>query len=299
MKAVFGEYAAYTTPGGVRFQKDGKLISVKSVPPEVVQFLEGKVTGERGRVEPKQPDLYEKLEGKPAPTQHIQSEDTPTLTEIDVLERAKRPPEHLTMEDFADDPDFQRGLQEAENPAGTHPVPEVDPNFLESVSIHTAPIEDIARALYERFGLYTVYLGQLPNPDEINPLTGEGFTKYHLGIAYQAAIRAQNVGIKSPEANRAAIDQGRDASQNFHTDPVPATLGQARAANSFAFRTSVMGNKSTTATQIVHERDAEGNVRAVQVDVPVNGTSQHYDEREDEFLVEPNFSGKPVIRPDW
>lgn len=205
-------------------------------------------------------------------------------------------------------------LEPADNPPETFdtspslPIvkPMVDPDFLESVSIHTAPLEIIAEALYNRFGLYSVYLNKLPEADEINPLTGELFTKYHHGIAYQAAIRAQNTGIlnRPAETGRAQIDEGRKASEEFQVDAVPETMGQARRADSFAYRTSVGASQGTPTTQIVHERGADGELHAVQKEIQPgetglnNGARARYDKEEDEVIVEPQF-GKPVIRPKW
>ena len=186
------------------------------------------------------------------------------------------------------------------------PEPLIEPNFLETVSIHTADLKDIVRSLYERFGIYTVYLGQLPNPDEINPLTGEMFTKYHQGIAYQAALGAQNRGVldRKPEEGRRLMDEGRNASQNFAVDPVPQTIGEARRTNSFDYRTSVTGNEAVSATEIVHITDENGVVHAVQrpiqagEGVSANGAPSRFDEKEDELIVEPRM-GKQVIRPNW
>jgi hypothetical protein len=157
----------------------------------------------------------------------------------------------------------------------------VDTDFLESVSIYSAPIESIVQALYDRFGIYTVYLRQLPNPDEINPLTGEIFTKYHQGIAYQAAISALNRGVLDvpAEEGRKSIDQGRDASANFEKQlaPQPRTFGEARRANNFDYRTSVRGNNEIQSG---------------------SGQPQRHDNDEDEMIVEPRM-GVPTINPHW
>jgi hypothetical protein len=170
-------------------------------------------------------------------------------------------------------------------------------------------LKDIAQALYDRFGIYTVYLRKLPQNDEVNPLTGTAFTKYHLGIAYQAAIYAENQGLldKEPEALRKQIDSGRAASQNFETDPVPHTMAENRQANSFAFRTSVRGTQHVATTRIEHVVGEDGELHAVQVPVTqedgeanLNGAGQRYDREQDELIVEPPImGGKPIIRPNW
>jgi hypothetical protein len=305
-KEVFGEFAAYTTPGGIRFQHKNKLISEKAVPPEVVSFLRGKLDGQRGQVERPKPTpaelaaiRAEQLAPKPG------LEATPEKLEADAQDA-------LTPDDFDMPPTADEGagelpahIQKIEEPR-LDPSPVLDPSFIESVSIHTAPLEDIVEAIYNRFGIYTVYLRKLPEGDEINPLTGTPFSKYHLGIAYQAAIFAQNKGVLDlpAESNRKVIDQGRAASAGFKVDPRPTTMGEARRANSFDYRTSVRANEGTPTTEIVHITGEDGIVKAVQRVIPAgelgngNGAAQRYDTEEDERIVEPQF-GKQVIRPDW
>lgn len=343
-KAVFGEYAAFVTNGGVRYMKNNKLTSEKAVPPEVVAYLnknleqpkpeEQKPQPQFKRPTPEEsarlkaeslqvpPELQRTPEEMAAHTPDPVEETTPlTGDDFDTPDVASvgqvaALEEHIKQENevsaVADqiqehldsgDPEFHRGFAEASEQAS----PQVDPDFLESVSIHTAPLQDIVEALYNRFGIYTVHLGKLPEADEINPLTGEGFTKYHLGIAYQASIYAQNKGIlrRDPEGNRKAIDEGRTASAEFAVDPVPTTLGQARRENSFAYRTSPQGTQVQPRTEIVHERGADGELHAVQREIPegetgqFNGAHARYDKDEDEVIVEPVMGGKPVIRPNW
>jgi hypothetical protein len=317
-KVVFGEYAAFVTQGGVRFQKDKKLIGEKSVPPEVVAYLY-----KRLGVEPKAPKFAPPTEAEKAKLRAESLETPPELERTpEEMEAARNIPvevpqepapvvDPLTEDDF-DTPDEPLEPTPAEAPLPSEELPNkdaqvVDSTFLESVSIHTAPLEDIAEALYNRFGLYSVYLGRLPAADEVNPLTGETFTKYHLGIAYQAAIRAQNSGIlnRSPEVARAKLDEGRAASANMQVDPVARTMGDARRENSFAFRTSVRASDTNPRTEVVHEKGADGLMHAVQREIPAgetgisNGANAKYDKEEEEMLVEPNFSSKKVIRPDW
>lgn len=321
-KAVHGEYGAFTTKNTVRYQKDNKLISEKAIPPEVVALL-NKQLGYTPKEEPKAP-------GFPPPTEEQKAQLR--AESLQVPENLQRTDEEMALaaSDFEEQPELTeealRVVEEMMEPApqdatGTplprttaplrptvDPVGQIDPDFLESVSIHTAPIDSIARALYERFGLYSVYLGQLPEADEINPLTGEVFTKYHLGIAYQAAIRVQNRGIPlAAEDGRKAIDDGREASANFKDTfvPIPQTMADARRADSFEYRTSPQGTRSIATTEVTHETDENGVVHAVQREIPegetgkFNGARARYDKEEEEPLVEPNFGGKPIIRPNW
>lgn len=323
-KAVFGEYAAFVTNGGVRYMKNSKLTSEKAIPPEVVAYLNKNLEQPKPEEQKPQPQFAPptpeesarlKAESLQVPPELQRTPEEMAAHTPDPVEEA----EPLTPDDFdvppAPTPDVASPEPEptpeevphAPEPGEKLPDNVVDPDFLESVSIHTAPLQDIVEALYNRFGIYTVHLGKLPEGDEINPLTGEQFTKYHLGIAYQASIYAQNKGIlaRDPEGNRRAIDEGRAASANFQVDERPKTVGEARRMNTFDYRTSPQGTQGVATTEIVHERGADGELHAVQREIPegetgqFNGARAKYDAEEDQPIVEPVMGGKPVIRPRW
>ncbi len=329
--AQFGEYAAYMTPGGIRFQHNKKMVSRKAVPPEVVDFLSKKL-GVEEKPQAKHPMPTEEEKAK----LRAESLQVPPELERTPEEMAEhRPPAPVEEPPVPVDPlteaDFELPPvtdEEVEAVAAAGVIPQGDmpgvnvqehptdraaretredmSEFMEKVSIHTAPLEDIAQALYDRFGIYTVYLGRLPVNDEVNPLTAEAFTKYHLGIAYQAAIKAQSQGLlrQDPENHRRALDRNREAESNFQTDTPPQTMRDAREQNSFHFRTSVAGQRTEPTSEIVHEKGADGKMYAVRRDIPEgeigknNGANQRYDKEEDQLIVEPAF-GKKVIRPDW
>lgn len=309
-KAAFGEYAAFDTQGGIRFMKHSKLTSEKAIPSEVVAYLR-KQLGD----EPKQ-ELPPQKFAPPTEEQKKQLREE-SLKTAPELQRDELSPEDFEENYQPEEPSVPKPEVEPrpsnDEIIGAEIIDKgitgtpVDPDFLESVSIHTASLQDMVEALYNRFGIYTVYLQKLPESDEINPLTAENFTKYHLGIAYQAAIYAQNKGLldREPEVGRQRMDEGREAAKNWQVDQQPRTVGEARRANSFDYRTSPQGTRSEARTEIVHETDENGQVHAVQRDIPegetgqYNGARARYDKDEDEPLVEPNFGGKPVIRPNW
>ncbi|MCA9333581.1 hypothetical protein KC963_00880 [Candidatus Saccharibacteria bacterium] len=305
----FGEYSAFMTPGGIRFQHNKKMVSRKAVPPEVVAFLSNKLGV---KDEPKFPMPTEEEKAKlraeslqvPPELQRTDEQMAENRQHIEVSEQ-------LTDADFDVPPVTEEEIEAVASSAEVPTAPEVpnatlEPDFLEKVSIHTASLEDIAQALYDRFGIYTAYLGRLPVADEVNPLTTEPFSKYHLGIAYQAAIRVQSQGLlsKDPEIYKKGIEAGRDAHANFKVDEPPRTMGDARQANSFAYRTSVTSQRREPNTEIIHEKGADGKVHAVKREIPegeigsFNGASQRFSAQDEEILVEPQF-GKKVIRPDW
>lgn len=318
-KEVFGEFAAFTSRGGVRFSKNGKMTSENAVPPEVVAYLKDKIAKqpveEEATVPPVQkfpmPSEEEKArlraESLQVPDElklSPEEEAARALTGVPDNEEPLTPDAPLGADDFdAPDSAGDQPLPRADEPVA---LPEIDPSFLDSVSIHTAPLQAIAQALYDRFGVYTIWLNMLPQTDEVNPLTGETFTKYHQGIAYQSAIAANAKGLISPEAHRKAMDEGREASANFQQPFVepPRTLAEARQQDSFAFRTSAQGTRPASATRIEHVTDENGQVHAVQVEVPISehgGTARsRYDADEDEQVLEPPIFGtKPIIKPNW
>lgn len=313
-KVTFGEWAGFITKGTVRFQKNNRLVSESSVPPEVVVFIKKKL------IKPTPVEVAEAI---------IHNESVP-VTSTEVL-----PPKLGTVPDAIEVAQAQEILGDWNRqqtdpmaiamPTDTgsnleqapidEPIPEPQgdvADFMESVSIHTATLEDIALALYERFGIYSVYLRKMPVSDEINPLTGETFTKYHLGIAYQAAIRAQHSNVlNNPELGRVRIDASRIASESRRDAFVgaPTTLREAKEQDSFAYRTSVRGSSGygqpSGKGEMVNIQDENGEIRSARLDPnegsPSGMISVQPDGRFDldEPLAEPPFRGKKIIRPDW
>ena len=307
-KATFGEYAAFHTPNGLRFMKNSKLASQRAIPEDVVNYLK-KQLGENLEPPKSVPETPKYKRPSPEESARLKAESLQVPVELqrseEEMEAARPDEEPLTVEDFIDEYQPEE-VPHAPETGEIMPTPSVDPDFLESVSIHTASVFDIAEALFNRFGLYTVYLNRLPGADEINPLTGEMFSKYHHGIAYQAAIRAQNSGVlnRAPELGRQSIDENRHASANLPLDSQPVTMGQARRDNSFAYRTSVRASHSEPQTEIIHVTNPDGTVTAERREIPQgeigknNGAAQRFDKDEDQPLIEPQL-GKQVIRPDW
>lgn len=307
-KVAFGEYGAFTSPSGIRFQKDNKMIGKDKLPPEVVSFLTNKLEGApRNKPVPKFPMPTEEEKAR----LKAESMKVPDELKLTPEEEAMReaPREEPTDEEI-------EAVASSANSINTSALGEpidrevVDSDFMEQVSIHTASLEDMVEALYNRFGIYTVHLRQMPNADEINPLTGERFSKYHLGIAYQAAIRAQTQGIldRPAELGRASIDAGREAHKSFQDqfEPAPTTMGEARRANSFAYRTSSRGSKQVPTTEVVHEMGADGKMHAVQrqisedrIETTVNGARSVRHPDEEEPILQPKIGGAKIIRPDW
>lgn len=311
-KEIFGEYAAFDSGRGIRYQKNNKLVSVNEVPEEVVSYLNNKldVAPEPPKDKPRFPrpseeELARMREEslKPAPGLELTPEEE--------ARRAVTPPNEVLEHDEGDEdtPDYT-DIELSESAAGDMS------KYMERVSIYTAGIKDIAQALYDRFGIYTIYLNEVPQTDEINPLTGEAFTRYHQGIAYQALVKARGSGFfnRNPELAAQAVTEGRVAHENYqtaagdprHTDHSQPTDTNA-APDSFAYRTSPAANNEQQTHYIAHEPDpVTGEMRAVQRAIPnaaqhsgkVNNSRQRFDANQDEMIVEPQF-GQQVVRPDW
>lgn len=308
-KISFGEYSGYTTPGGVRFMKGGKLVKEDSLPPEVSSYirrkLEGTPRGEEGvgvrEDKIRQNDASGDAEGvaPPETTGKQPTETTEPITEADFDEPTDEQINQMGEELYPVLPLDDNGEPITPKPSPT----EVSPDFLEQVSIHTASLEDIAQALHERFGIYTVYLNKLPVSNETNPLTGEVFTKYHQGIAYQAALYARNKGIlkRNPELGRKSIDNEAKARQEFKNRT------PEQSEDSFAYRTSYDGQRPKPKTFIEHIVQEDGSIRAVRRDVETPpesegngaGVRRVNDLFGDEPIVEPKLGGNKIIRPNW
>lgn len=295
MKHTFGEYGAFTTKNSIRFQKDNKLVAEKDVPPEVVVFLRKKLDR----------PVEESSSPTPPPSPTLEPDGFPKQEPLEPM-TVEEAAQALDASDFDEpepgEPDPKEFVT-AEKPDQTMEQPDEMSDFVESVSIHTAELADIAEALYERFGIYTVYLQRPPASDEVDPLTGVPFTKYHLGVAYQAAIRARNTGVfaVNPENHRQAIEEGRKASENRRDqyDARPKTQGEAAKMNTFAYRTSVRGTQKKVDKEIVHT-EVDGVTRTERVESPSGTRTIMPDGRHDfdEPIAEPQLR-KKVIRPDW
>lgn len=293
MKVTFGQFTAFDTPGGIRFQENKKLTAEKNIPPEVVEILKKRLGQDTKQYERPSPEESAKLKEE--------SMKVPEHLQLSPEEEAQR--QETPIEEPLNESDFEEELPPDtvpdEQPADSGEVAAAE--FMEKMSIHSASLEDIAQALYDRFGIYTVYLDKMPETDEINPLTATQFTKYHQGIAYQASVYAKANGLlnRNPEAHRKSMDNARAAHENVKDSFYRPETPQQKA-NTFSNRTSVEGSKQPVATEIVHVTGEDGVTRAIQrpINTP-NGARSVSHPEEEEPLVQPRMGGKPVIRPNW
>lgn len=276
-----GEYSAVSTERGVRYFKNKKLFKKADLPPVVLQYFNDKFDS---LVE------AEEIEAPVAPAEN--SSETQENSEDSVK---------LTADDFTQPDATGEPLPRADEPVS---VSKVDSDYLETISIHTADIKDIAQALYERFGIYTVYLGRYPQPDEVNPFTAEPMSNYERGTAYQAALRVEARGLldKDPTILKKQLDDNIEAANNVRKSfsPVAGNIEEARAQNSFDYRTSVESTHANSAAELEHYTDNNGEVH-VRRSASGSTSRQVFDEdgEPEEPVLEPNLGGAPIIRKDW
>lgn len=153
-----------------------------------------------------------------------------------------------------------------------------------AVTIYDAPLKDIVEAMYERFGIYTVFLERYPLPEDVSPITGMMMTNYESGLAYQKQTYFLNNIAVDPKKNdferlRATALTTRTASVEYNermANQKPLTPAEERDTNSFDYRTGV-GNVQSSATMM--RPDGRFGM--------------------DEPIAEPNVRGEPTIRKDW
>jgi hypothetical protein len=288
-KTRFGQYGAFTTPsGGLRFQLitvvDGKektsLIKESSVPAEIVTQLERQLQAGEDQVVQPDPVVEEPkaFTPQPAPLAPTDFDDTP-----DVAPEQFPPEVNAPLNTEPERNEWGNRLDGVQDPA----LPPLDtvttPSApLEGTSIFDAPIEDMARALFERFGVYTVFLGRHPEADEISPLTAERMSNYDRGVAYQAATKALSQGKlgQSFETLRANQIRNKAGAQSAQLQPpAPVTPRRAGDGSSFAERTAVNFNGGENPNGVVAVADEEGELIATP---SINELNRN-----------------PLIRPRW
>ena len=100
----------------------------------------------------------------------------------------------------------------------------------EARSVDAVNLRVLVKALYERFGVYTVYLNKTPSREDINPLTGAIMNSLTLGQANQGFRVAQRTGTSwNPEAIKAQLEAARQ-SRTSDAAPLPQSSMAASQA---------------------------------------------------------------------
>lgn len=149
---------------------------------------------------------------------------------------------------------------------------------IDAVSIYSVPLKMLAEAMYSRFGVYTVFRGEMPEDEAISPLTARPMTAYQRGEAYQACRRA--IGQRDLEQDFEQMKVDRDSSvrtsqelrETFDKPTQILSLADHRRMDTFDSRTSLAAMKQST-------------------------MESTYREDTDEPVAQPTFG--EVIRPNW
>ena len=221
-KTVVTENGEQTTYGAtclthsIVFRKDGKAVKTEEVPIEVQQQLYATM-----------------LVGVRVP-------DTSSGREVEILEHSKQPPVDRTETPAAildtplgnqplyeasqplqpeinkvlenmPTPQYQSQEEEEDDLGFSEQAPEVDLMAMleeaERRSVDAINLKELVNVLYERFGIYTVYLNRTPKLSDINPLTGAVMNQLTLGQANQGFRNAQRMGTSwNPNTIRAQIN---------------------------------------------------------------------------------------------
>lgn len=264
-KANYENYQGFLTERGIRYRDTSlnKMVKTEDVPKEIRERLELEL---QMQVAPPAPaDLMD----EEAPELNTPIEGADTLSQDDFIPFGPGEP--------VPTPPFSLG-----EPTGLAVNAGLDVMPTE-FSIFDASIDDLAMALYERFGFYTVFLKKEPQDGDVNPMTGVPMTRYDRGVAYTAYNRMVMQGaIKDTadlEMQKLDTDNGRAVSEQYQSDP--ASFNRHRDNSSFAYRTSVEGANNHP------DGRPDSNMKS----------TRHPEE--EEMIAEPPLVAPPIIRPNW
>lgn len=273
-KLQYGNYSAWLTGDILRVACDNKLVRMETVPPDALRyFREAFDMDKRDAAREKAKALKTAQEtskpskgkvGRPKKQNAAQSLSEGNERNIAPSEE----PEVLPA---------PAPLPDEEVPAPT--APPQDANIysqedIDAVSIYTVPIAMLAEALHKRFGVYTVFRGEMPTESEVSPLTGQPMTAYQRGEAYQAARRAIAQGVLDMDFEQVKMDldgsqkASEELRETFDKPTQILSVEDHRRLNTFDSRTSMAAMKTRTYDDI------------------------------DEPVAEPNMMGE-IIRPNW
>lgn len=273
-KLQYGNYSAWLTGDTLRVACDNKLVRMETVPPDALRyFREAFDMDKRDAAREKAKALKTAQEASKPPKGKVgrpkKQNAAESLSEGNASELApSEEPEVLPA---------PAPLPDEEIPTPT--APPQDANIysqedIDAVSIYTVPIAMLAEALHERFGVYTVFRGEMPTESEVSPLTGQPMTAYQRGEAYQAARRAIAQGVLDVDFEQVKMDldgsqkASEELRETFDRPTQILSVEDHRRLNTFDSRTSMAAMKTRTYDNI------------------------------DEPVAEPNMMGE-IIRPNW
>lgn len=293
-KLQYGNYSAWLTGDILRVACDNKLVRMETVPPDALRyFREAFDMDKRDAAREKAKALKTAQEaskpskgkvGRPKKENATESLSVPSERKIESAPsmQSEPAPAQSVGSNVApsEEPEVLPApapLPDEEIPTPT--APPQDANIysqedIDAVSIYTVPIAMLAEALHERFGVYTVFRGEMPTESEVSPLTGQPMTAYQRGEAYQAARRAIAQGVLDMDFEQVKMDldgsqkASEELRETFDKPTQILSVEDHRRLNTFDSRTSMAAMKTRTYDNI------------------------------DEPVAEPNMMGE-IIRPNW
>lgn len=297
-KLQYGNYSAWLTGDILRVACDNKLVRMETVPPDALRyFREAFDMDKRDAAREKAKALKTAQEAsKPSkgkvgrPKKQNAAESLSEGNERNIAPSVETHQDKLAQSEPAqsvqsvpapsEEPEVLPApapLPDEEIPIPT--APPQDANIysqedIDAVSIYTVPIAMLAEALHERFGVYTVFRGEMPTESEVSPLTGQPMTAYQRGEAYQAARRAIAQGVLDMDFEQVKMDldgsqkASEELRETFDRPTQILSVEDHRRLNTFDSRTSMAAMKTRTYDNI------------------------------DEPVAEPNMMGE-IIRPNW
>lgn len=201
------EYAATCLAHAVVYRLNGKAVKTDKVPEEVkaqlhaTMLVGGGTPTDVRQVE--RPIVESTAPYEPSVLESVSPSELAGVAEI--LDEVNQPVDELGFSgDDAPQIDYEAMLQEAE-----------------ARSVDAVNLRVLVKALYERFGVYTVYLNKTPSREDINPLTGAIMNTLTLGQANQGFRVAQRTGTSwNPEAIKGQIEAAR-RSRTSDVAPLP------------------------------------------------------------------------------
>lgn len=278
-KLQYGNYSAWLTGDILRVACDNKLVRMETVPPDALRYFreafdmdKRDAAREKAKALKTAQEASKPSKGKVGRPKKQSAAESLSEGNTDKLAQSETAPSEEPEVLPAPAP-----LPDEEIPTPT--APPHDANIysqedIDAVSIYTVPIAMLAEALHERFGVYTVFRGEMPTESEVSPLTGQPMTAYQRGEAYQAARRAIAQGVLDMDFEQVKMDldgsqkASEELRETFDRPTQILSVEDHRRLNTFDSRTSMAAMKTRTYDDI------------------------------DEPVAEPNMMGE-IIRPNW
>lgn len=277
-KLQYGNYSAWLTGDILRVACDNKLVRMETVPPDALRyFREAFDMDKRDAAREKAKALKTAQEAsKPSkgkvgrPKKQSAAESLSEGNERNIAPGVDTHQDKLAQSEPAPAQSVGSNVAPSEEPEvlpapaplpdeeiPTPTAPPQDANIysqedIDAVSIYTVPIAMLAEALHERFGVYTVFRGEMPTESEVSPLTGQPMTAYQRGEAYQAARRAIAQGVLDMDFEQVKIDldgsqkASEELRETFDRPTQILSVEDHRRLNTFDSRTSMAAMKTRT-----------------------------------------------------